>query len=66
MNYKKTKFTCRCGFSIETFSTAKEDELLMESCSQCHHAFLGNTQDIKTVSKIDKFKEKFGDITDLI
>ncbi|HRI35888.1 MAG TPA: 50S ribosomal protein L31 [bacterium] len=49
----KTKVACSCGAEFETGSTI-QDEIRVETCSNCHPFYTGENRILKT-SSVDKF-----------
>lgn len=49
----KTKVVCSCGAEFETGSTI-QDEIRVETCSNCHPFYTGENRILKT-SSVDKF-----------
>lgn len=49
-------FSCACGNSFVTGSTA--DELHTEICSNCHPFYTGKQKLLDTAGNVDKFKKR--------
>lgn len=53
-NFKSVQVSCSCGNKFETKSSIKDDEIRVETCSQCHPFYTGKKTLLKT-SSVDKF-----------
>jgi large subunit ribosomal protein L31 len=59
--YSQIKLTCSCGNVFETGSTYGAD-LHLDVCSACHPFYTGKQKIIDTSGRVDRFKQKFGDM----
>lgn len=50
--------TCACGNVFKTLSTKKE--LKVDTCSNCHPFWTGNTKHTARGGRAERFKEKYG------
>ena len=53
-NYKQVKITCSCGNTFMSGSATADQEIRVETCSQCHPFYTGKKTLLKT-SSVDKF-----------
>lgn len=58
-NYNVIKVTCSCGYSFETKSTVKKDNLGIEICSNCHPFYTGKQKIVDTAGRVEKFQNKY-------
>lgn len=63
-NYKAVTISCVCGATYETRSTSSQDKI--DICAACHPFYTGKTKIIDTEGRIEKFKKKFGNYTDIV
>jgi len=56
--YVRSKVTCACGNTFETYSTA--GDIHVDICSNCHPFFTGKQKLLDTAGRIEKFRRKYG------
>lgn len=56
--YKVTKVKCACGNEFEIKSTI--ETLNVETCNSCHSAYTGESRNISSAGRVDKFNKKYG------
>ncbi len=59
--YEDVNVRCACGETYTTRST-KGSEIRLEICSKCHPFFTGKQKLIDSAGRIERFKQKYGDI----
>ena len=60
--YVDVNVRCACGETYTTRST-KGSEIRLEICSKCHPFFTGKQKLIDSAGRVERFKQKYGDIT---
>jgi len=60
--YEDVNVRCACGETYTTRST-KGSEIRLEICSKCHPFFTGKQKLIDSAGRVERFKQKYGDIT---
>ncbi|MBP7654659.1 50S ribosomal protein L31 [Candidatus Dependentiae bacterium] len=55
--YKEIEFVCSCGNKIKTYSTTKNQNIVI--CSSCHPFFSGKEKIMDSAGRIEKFKKKY-------
>ena len=60
--YVSTNVTCSCGNSFTTRSTAKGDEIRVETCSACHPFYTGKQRVLDTAGRVAKFQQKYAKV----
>lgn len=60
--YEDVNVRCACGETYTTRST-KGGEIRLEICSKCHPFFTGKQKLIDSAGRVERFKQKYGDIT---
>ena len=60
--YEDVNVRCACGETYTTRST-KGREIRLEICSKCHPFFTGKQKLIDSAGRVERFKQKYGDIT---
>jgi len=59
--YEEVNVKCSCGNKFVTRSTySKNDEMVIDVCSQCHPFYTGKQKILDTAGQIDKFNKRFG------
>ncbi len=58
--YVTTTFTCSCGSTFTTRSTAKGGSIHADVCSQCHPFYTGKQKILDTGGRVAKFEKRFG------
>ena len=61
-NYREIAVNCSCGNKFTTRSTLTRDSLHVEVCSDCHPFYTGKQKIVDTAGRIDKFKQKYGNL----
>jgi len=59
--YEDVNVRCACGETYTTRST-KDSEIRLEICSKCHPFFTGKQKLIDSAGRVERFKQKYGDI----
>jgi len=59
--YEDVNVRCACGETYTTRST-KGSEIRLEICSKCHPFFTGKQKLIDSAGRVERFKQKYGDI----
>jgi len=60
--YTDINVRCACGNEFQTRSTMKDDLLKIDLCSACHPFFTGTQKSIDSTGRVERFKNKFGNI----
>lgn len=60
--YTEVDVTCSCGHAFTTKSTMADDTLHIDVCSQCHPFFTGKQKIVDTAGRVDKFRQKYGEM----
>ncbi|MDN0076375.1 50S ribosomal protein L31 [Crenobacter sp. SG2303] len=60
--YNEVAVTCSCGNQFTTKSTMAKDTFHIEVCSQCHPFYTGKQKIVDTAGRVDKFKQKYGNM----
>jgi len=60
-DYADINVTCSCGNNFNTRSTVGRD-LTIEVCSACHPFFTGKQKIMDTAGRVDKFRQKYGNM----
>jgi len=55
--YEDATITCACGNVIHTRSTVKE--MTLNTCSNCHPFFTGQSAFIDTEGRVEHFKKRY-------
>ena len=58
--YVVTQVTCSCGNSFTTRSTAKNGQLHVDVCSNCHPFYTGKQKIVDTEGRVEKFYQRYG------
>ena len=61
-NYKEIEVTCSCGNSFKTRSTSAKDNMHIEVCSSCHPFFTGKQRIVDTAGRVERFRQKYGNV----
>ncbi|MDO4641853.1 MAG: 50S ribosomal protein L31 [Neisseria sp.] len=61
-DYHNVTVTCSCGNKFETKSSMTKDNFSIEVCSQCHPFYTGQQKIVDTTGRVDKFKQKYGNM----
>jgi large subunit ribosomal protein L31 len=64
--YKEVTVVCSCGSTFKTRSTAAEDPVHVELCSQCHPFYTGKQKFVDTGGRVQRFSDKFGNAADSV
>jgi large subunit ribosomal protein L31 len=59
--YEEVTVHCACGENYTTRST-KGGEIRLEICSKCHPFFTGKQKLIDSAGRVERFKQKYGDL----
>ena len=59
--YHEVDVRCACGATWKTHST--KPELRLEICSNCHPFFTGRQKLVDTEGRVERFTQKFGQVT---
>jgi large subunit ribosomal protein L31 len=59
--YNDITVTCSCGNTFTTRSTMKKN-LNVEVCAACHPFYTGKQKMVDTAGRIDKFRQKYGQL----
>ncbi len=57
-NYKKAMVKCACGNEFETGSV--QEEIRVETCSECHPFYTGRQKFAEAGGRVDRFNKKYG------
>jgi len=60
--YKEVQVTCSCGNSFLTRSTITKPELHVEVCSACHPFYTGKQKIVDTAGRVERFRQKYGNV----
>src|SRR5690349_14872522 len=60
--YTTTEVICSCGSTFTTRSTAKGDEIRVETCSACHPFYTGKQRVLDTAGRVAKFQAKYAKV----
>jgi large subunit ribosomal protein L31 len=60
--YTATEVICSCGSTFTTRSTAKGDEIRVETCSACHPFYTGKQRVLDTAGRVAKFQAKYAKV----
>ena len=61
-DYTSTEVICSCGSTFTTRSTAKGDEIRVETCSACHPFYTGKQRVLDTAGRVAKFQAKYAKV----
>ena len=61
-DYQEITVTCSCGSVFQTRSTMGRN-LSIEVCSQCHPFYTGKQKIVDTAGRVEKFRQKYGQLT---
>ena len=56
--YKEAVFSCACGNSIKTRSTA--GDIKFDICSSCHPFYTGKQKLVDSAGRVDKYIRRYG------
>ena len=56
--YKEATFSCACGNSIKTRSTA--GDIKFDICSNCHPFYTGKQKLVDSAGRVDKYIRRYG------
>ena len=59
--YEDVNVRCACGETFTTRST-KGSEISVEICSKCHPFFTGKQKLIDSAGRVERFRQKYGEI----
>ena len=59
--YNEVQVTCSCGEAFTTRSTIGKP-LHVEVCSVCHPFWTGKQKIVDTAGRVERFRQKFGDV----
>ena len=57
-NYHDVDVVCACGAKFKTKTTAEQNLIHVEICSQCHPFYTGKKKIVDTAGRVEKFKKK--------
>ncbi|MBN1433884.1 50S ribosomal protein L31 [Candidatus Fermentibacterales bacterium] len=57
-DYREVTFTCACGFTVKTRSTA--GDRMFDICSNCHPLYTGRQKLVDTAGRVDRYRKKYG------
>jgi large subunit ribosomal protein L31 len=57
-DYKAMKFTCSCGYVLDSASTLGKD-MSIEVCAQCHPFYTGKQKLVDTGGRVQKFRDRY-------
>ncbi len=60
-DYQEITVTCSCGSVFQTRSTMGRN-LSIEVCSQCHPFYTGKQKIVDTAGRVEKFRQKYGQL----
>lgn len=60
-NYAEIDVTCSCGNSFKTRSTNAKP-LHIEVCSECHPFYTGKQKIVDTAGRVERFRQKYGNV----
>lgn len=61
-SYADVQVTCSCGNSFTTRSTIGKPNLQVEVCSACHPFYTGKQKIVDTAGRVERFRQKYGNI----
>ncbi len=61
-SYNEVKVTCSCGSVFTTRSTMSKSEYHIEVCSECHPFYTGKQKIVDTAGRVERFRQKYGNL----
>ena len=61
-NYHEIKVTCSCGNAFTTRSTMSKSDYHVEVCSSCHPFWTGKQKIVDTAGRVERFRQKYGNV----
>ena len=61
-NYAEVQVTCSCGNPFVTRSTIGKPALHVEVCSECHPFYTGKQKIVDTAGRVERFRQKYGNL----
>lgn len=59
-NYIDATITCSCGNQWQTKST--RERVHLDVCSKCHPYFTGEARIVDTAGRVERFRQKYGNV----
>ncbi|KAA3649419.1 MAG: 50S ribosomal protein L31 [Proteobacteria bacterium] len=60
--YQDVTINCSCGNSFVTRSTVGKEAMSVEVCSECHPFYTGKQKIVDTAGRVERFRQKFGNV----
>ncbi len=60
--YAEVNITCSCGNTFATRSTISRTDLHIEVCSACHPFYTGKQKIVDTAGRVERFRQKYGNV----
>ncbi len=60
--YKEVTITCSCGNSFKTRSTSPKTDIHVEVCAECHPFYTGKQKIVDTAGRVERFRQKYGNV----
>lgn len=61
-NYKDVQVNCSCGNNFTTRSTITKDTIQVEVCAACHPFYTGKQKIVDTAGRVERFRQKYGNV----
>jgi large subunit ribosomal protein L31 len=61
--YNDLAITCSCSNTFVTRSTLTKPEMHVEVCSSCHPFYTGKQKIVDTAGRVERFRQKYGNLT---
>jgi len=61
-NYQEVQITCSCGSTFTTRSAMGKQEMRIEVCSECHPFYTGQQKIVDTAGRVERFRQKYGNV----
>ncbi len=60
--YQDLTINCSCGNTFVTRSTSGKEAMSIEVCSECHPFYTGKQKIVDTAGRVERFRQKFGNV----
>ncbi len=60
--YAEVQITCSCGNTFTTRSAMTKREMHVEVCSECHPFYTGKQKIVDTAGRVERFRQKYGNV----
>ena len=61
-NYADVQVNCSCGETFTTRSTIGKPTIHVEVCSACHPFYTGKQKIVDTAGRVERFRQKYGNV----